>query len=216
MLRRDHRVRDSREHGFDGAAVARTTTHALDDLDQRSSHGELADAGATDIARHRANLRSSRLRGADAPEPVGATGKDVRDIRECFDVVDRSGVRRIGAGMARLWVGGLPSGLRRGCEETELIRAQNRGKGIVAFDDLEQRRLLTEEVFLGSSGDRHTTVGANAGLLHLDNRPLERFDLQLEARLQTDERLDCADRECRDRQALRRIGTGSVEGACDL
>ena len=58
--------------------------------------------------------------------------------------------RMTGLGFVR-----LPAQLRRGREETVNVRREPARQWLIAFDDLEQRLLLAEEVLLRARDDSH-------------------------------------------------------------
>ena len=64
----------------------------------------------------------------------------------------------------------LPAELRRGREQAVHVRREPARQRVVAFDDLEQRLLLAEEVLLGAGDDPDREITDEPGLLHLGDR----------------------------------------------
>ena len=77
-----------------------------------------------------------------------------------------------------------------------------RGQRLVAFDHLEERLLLAEEVLLGPGDDRDAQVAEQPGLFHLGHRAQHPLAFALEARLERDEHFARVDGERGDRQSL--------------
>jgi len=96
----------------------------------------------------------------------------------------------------------LPPELRRGREQTVHVGRQPARQGVVAFDDLEQRLLLAEEVLLGPGDDSDREVADQAGLFHLGHRGQDALTLGSEGRLQRDEHLTRLECQRGDRESL--------------
>ena len=109
---------------------------------------------------------------------------------------------------------GLPAELGSGGEQAVEIRRQPPRERFVAFDHLEQRLLLPEEVLLGSGHHGDLDAFEPAGLLYLREGAADGRQLGLEAGLQRDERVTGADSLGGDQETLEHgVGVGAHEGA---
>ena len=108
--------------------------------------------GVADLAGQGEDLGAAALLGADAGEPVGAVVDDGRDVGEGLDVVDH---RRLAPQAA---LGG--------------IRRADARLAALAFDRVDQRRLLAADERPGAQADLQVEIEARAEDVLAQQAPL--------------------------------------------
>ena len=156
-------------------AVERSAGEVLDQHPGRDAELDLVVAGPLHVAGDRGDLGARRLLGAEALEPVGARGDDVRGVGERLDVVDQ----------------------RRPVVETLHGRERRLEARVaaLALQRVEQRRLLAADVGAGAAVDDelHLLAGAEhvlaeeAGLVGLLDGRVEDVALQVVLAADVDE-----------------------------
>ena len=163
---------------------------AASDLVDGGTHGgpqgDLSHRRAGDVARHRTDDGAGRMRRAVHAEPVGPLLDDGGDVRQGLDVADQ-GRRRAGL-VPR--AGHLDVRCQAAAavdvvvvldelHDAASVRRGDAGERRPAVHDLEQRRLLAEEVLVGPGRHGHVDIPQHAGVAHLgdgrlDPGPLDR------------------------------------------
>ena len=102
-------------------AIGSRRSEHCQDFAQRRAELDFGDAGPLDVADDRAHDCSRRSDGAERPIPRRAVRKNVCDIGQRLDVVDRGRVRLVSARVSGLGFVRLPAQLRRGREQAMYV-----------------------------------------------------------------------------------------------